>query len=190
MSSKTPKTKTPKTPKTTPPPSPLESEEQEALAQALDQAGLLWSSTANGGRRDKRTAASLKRQGLKPGVPDLLIFSSTPQAPRGAAVELKRAPPNKGRLSPDQVVWLEELAREGWAALTCYGAADAVAQLREAGYNIPTPPPVEAKAQARARERAQARTRATSQDTPRPRSPRDDTPPPSRHAAKALPRKR
>lgn len=184
MSSKTP-SKTPKT-KT---PSPLESEEQEALAAALDQAGLLWSSTANGGRRDKRTAASLKRQGLKPGVPDVIIFTAAPGAPRGAAVELKRAAPNKGRLSPDQVVWLEELAREGWAALTCYGAADAVAQLRRKGYNIPTPPPVEAKAQARARERAQARTRATSQDTPR-RSPRDDTPPPSRHAAKALPRKR
>lgn len=27
----------------------------------------------NGGRRDKREAASLKRQGVKPGVPDLFV---------------------------------------------------------------------------------------------------------------------
>jgi len=99
----TPKTPTPKTP-TPKTPAPLESAEQEALAAALDQAGLLWTSTANGGRRDKRTAAGLKRQGLKPGVPDVLIFTAAPGAPRGAAVELKRQAPNKGRLSPEQAL--------------------------------------------------------------------------------------
>jgi len=52
-----------------------EAEIQKELALILDDANLLWTATANGGKRDKRTAASLKAQGLKPGVPDILIFT-------------------------------------------------------------------------------------------------------------------
>ena len=159
-------------PKTPPPPSPLESAEQEALAHQLDKAGLLWSATANGGRRDKRTAAGLKRQGVKAGLPDVLIFSATPQAPRGAAVELKRQAPNKGRLSPAQVIWLDELTREGIAALVAYGAHHALDQLKELGYEVESIAPLTT-----ARERPQD----TATPQPPQRSPRDDTPPPSRH---------
>lgn len=165
-------------PAKTPPPAPLESAEQEALAQALDKAGLLWSATANGGRRDKRTAAGLKRQGVKAGLPDVLIFTATAQAPRGAAVELKRQAPNKGRLSPAQVVWLDELSRERIAAFVAYGAHHALDQLKELGYEVESIAPLTTE-----RERPQDTPNATPQ--PPQRSPRDDSPPPSRHSRTA-----
>ena len=44
---------------------PSEADIQKELAKILDQAHLLWTATANGGKRDKRTAAALKAQGIQ-----------------------------------------------------------------------------------------------------------------------------
>ena len=46
----------------------------------------LWFHVPNGGKRDKRTAALLKKFGLRPGVADMLIFKF---AARPLAVEVK-----------------------------------------------------------------------------------------------------
>jgi len=152
---------------TTPrPAAPTEAAEQIRLAGALDAAGLVWSATANGGPRSSRAGAALKKSGVKAGLPDVLIFTPAPGAPQGCAVELKRAKPNKGRLSPDQVIWLSELNRVGFVALCAYGSDEALEALKGLGYDIPTPPPL------------------TSQDT---RSRLNDTPPASRHSLKTVP---
>ncbi len=46
-----------------------EAQIQKRLAQYLDGLNLFWTATANGGKRDKKTACSLKAQGVKRGVP-------------------------------------------------------------------------------------------------------------------------
>ncbi len=119
---------------------PSEADIQKEIAKALDEAGLLWTATANGGKRDKRTAASLKAQGLKPGVPDVLIFTPPPSGIGcGMAIELKRDAgqgKQRGRLSPHQRIWLEELRTLGWRAEVAYGLDHALEILRAAGYKI------------------------------------------------------
>ena len=72
----------------------------------------------NGGKRDKVTAARLKAQGVKRGVPDICLA-----APRGSwhglYIEMKRT--KGGRLEPEQSEWMEKLMRRGYAVACCQG---------------------------------------------------------------------
>lgn len=72
----------------------------------------------NGGKRDVRTGVRLKAEGVKAGVPDILL-----PVPRGGKhglyIELKRR--KGGRVSPEQAAWMDALAREGYACAVCHG---------------------------------------------------------------------
>lgn len=71
----------------------------------------------NGGKRDAKTAAILKRCGVKAGVPDLVL----PVARcgyHGLYIELKVG---KNRTSKNQDRWLENLNAQGYKAVVCYG---------------------------------------------------------------------
>lgn len=76
----------------------------------------------NGGKRDARTAAILKRSGVKKGVPDLCL-----PVPRngyhGLWIELKVGA-NKPTF--DQKRWLNELNRQGYLAKVCVGYSEAI----------------------------------------------------------------
>lgn len=153
-----------------------EQEEQERLAAALDASGLLWTATANGGRRSMSTGLALKRSGVKPGVPDILIFTPSPLAPQGAAIELKRVYPTRGAASPQQVAYIERLNAAGINAAVAWGAEGARDQLIAWGYNIaplsPLPP-----------LSLEAPDLDTPTTTKRPaKTPKRPAPPPSRHA--------
>jgi hypothetical protein len=112
-------------------PAPTEEMEQRKLAQYLDARGLLWCAVPNGGHRNPIVGARLKAQGVKPGVPDILIF--TP--PRGmfgivgVAIELKRANGVPSDLTPEQKQWLRDLEAVSWCAGAMYGADDAIRKL-------------------------------------------------------------
>ena len=71
----------------------------------------------NGGKRDRITAAKLKAEGVKPGVPDIML-----PVPRGKYhglwIELKV---DGGKPSKEQTEWLEYLNSVGYCALLCYG---------------------------------------------------------------------
>ena len=117
-----------------------EQDHQIELAKHLDAAHLVWTATANGGKRDKRTASTLKKTGVKPGIPDILIFTPPPNGHGiGFAIELKR-PANgtmrKGRASTHQKTWLENLRGLKWRAEIAYGYEHALDLLRNAGYEI------------------------------------------------------
>lgn len=77
----------------------------------------------NGGRRDAAEAANLKRQGVKPGVPDL-FFPVARGGYNGLFIELKRT--EGGRLSEYQKHWLHLLEKQGYCAVVCHGAREAV----------------------------------------------------------------
>ena len=87
----------------------------------------------NGGHRNKVAAKRLKDEGVRSGVPDLML-----PVPRGGYhglfIELKvgtNAP------STSQGAWAEVLMGQGYLVLTCYGAqaaTDAIQRYLEGGY--------------------------------------------------------
>lgn len=153
-----------------------EQEEQERLAAALDASGLLWTATANGGRRSMSTGLALKRSGVKPGVPDILIFTPSPLAPQGAAIELKRVYPTPGTASPQQVAFIERLNAAGLNAAVAWGAEGARDQLIAWGYQIAPLPPLPPLSL----EAPDLDTPTTTKRTAK--TPKRPAPPPSRHA--------
>lgn len=82
----------------------------------------------NGGKRDAREAYNLKRQGVKPGVPDLCIPVPNSKY-HGLYIEMKRA--NGGTLTKHQVEWLERLKYNGYCAYCCHGADNAIALIEQ-----------------------------------------------------------
>lgn len=90
--------------------------------------------TANGGLRNVITAANLKRQGVRAGVPDILCFAKgradgwrdrderDPITRHGLAIEMK-VKPNRTTLQQDE--WLDMLAANGWRVAVCYSADEA-----------------------------------------------------------------
>lgn len=104
--------------------------EQVALARWLDaRLPGLWCHVPNE-RSSARQAGRLAVEGVKAGVPDVLIFRRTPEGGAGVAVELK-APSRKAAknptagTSPEQRAWLATLAQEGWKTAVCYSAEEA-----------------------------------------------------------------
>jgi VRR-NUC domain len=69
----------------------------------------------NGGHRTKTTAALLKALGVKPGVFDL--FLPVPRhGMHGLYIEMKS---KKGRMSPEQMEFGQEMANAGYAVYIC-----------------------------------------------------------------------
>lgn len=80
----------------------------------------------NGGRRDARTGAMMKRQGVKAGVPDLHL----PVARGGyhsLYIELKTT---KGKTRESQDEWIKALNEQGNLAVVCHGAEEAIATIK------------------------------------------------------------
>jgi hypothetical protein len=77
----------------------------------------------NGGYRNPQEAASLRRQGVKSGIPDLCLAYPS-KSSHGLYIELKR-PIIKGENKPvvtvEQRMWIEKLNKVGYKAVICYG---------------------------------------------------------------------
>ena len=76
----------------------------------------------NGGKRDIRTAAMLKAEGVKPGVPDIFLPVSR-GGKHGLYIELKRR--KGGTVSKAQEAWIRALTHQGYVCTVCYGAEEA-----------------------------------------------------------------
>ena len=80
----------------------------------------------NGGKRDAREAARLKKQGVKPGVPDICL--PVPRdAYHGLWIELKADRSRKA--TKVQKEWISNLNAVGYKAMICFGwdmARDAI----------------------------------------------------------------
>jgi hypothetical protein len=84
----------------------------------------------NGSARHPAVGAKLKAEGVKRGVPDICL-----PVPRrtgvdgfyaGAFLELKT---QRGRLSPEQLAWLDRLHKQGYFCAVCYGVEQATETL-------------------------------------------------------------
>ncbi|MFK0090860.1 VRR-NUC domain-containing protein [Pseudomonas sp. NPDC090755] len=83
----------------------------------------------NGGHRHKQVAIKLKEQGVKAGVPDLVL----PMARGGhfgLYIEFKAKPPFDAAVSPSQDAYLQALLDQGYLAIVCRGSIDALEAIR------------------------------------------------------------
>jgi hypothetical protein len=107
--------------------------EQAALIKELELrlpavAALIYH-VPNGGHRHKLVAIKLKGQGVKAGVPDLVL----PMARGGyfgLYLEFKATAPNDAAVSASQHAWIRRLNDQGYLAIVCRGHFDAMEQLR------------------------------------------------------------
>lgn len=79
----------------------------------------------NGGSRHVAEAARLKAAGVKAGCPDLYLDVAR-GGYHGLRIELKA---QGGRISPLQDWWIERLREEGYMAMVCWGADEAIATI-------------------------------------------------------------
>lgn len=100
-----------------------EYDEQCAVIDYCDLKGIPCAHIPNEGRRTAREGARQKRQGLRPGFPDIVI----PVA-RGIYhslyIELKA---DNGKPTREQLDWIQRLRAEGMCAYVCVGAGNAIA---------------------------------------------------------------
>jgi len=124
---------------------PSELSEQIRLVARLERAGIVFFHVPNGGRRSRVEAITLKKSGVRRGVPDLVIPVPPAQlhcsrcmrpAVVGAVVELKRADGKPSDVRVEQRHWLELFEANGWLAIVAFGADDAAEQLRRGGYAL------------------------------------------------------
>lgn len=108
-------------------PSKSESSEQTVLVARVRNfhPDLVFMSIPNGGKRDPRVAAQMKREGVLPGAPDL--FLAEPRlGSHGLFIEMKKI---GGRTSDNQDVVIDRLRAKGYQVLVCEGADEAYSAL-------------------------------------------------------------
>jgi hypothetical protein len=99
---------------------PSEHQEQAALVKWLDMfhPNVPYFAIPNGGWRHPATAALLKAEGAKPGVPDLMIPLAI-DGINGLFIEMKRL--KGGKVSPAQKAFHNLLRENGYAVEVCAG---------------------------------------------------------------------
>lgn len=86
-----------------------ETSEQMCLVRELRRAGVLFTAVPNGGLRVGRNGqgggGSLKAQGVRDGVPDILIFDRPPSAPPGVDYRVQWAHDGQMAVRSSRTVW-------------------------------------------------------------------------------------
>lgn len=113
---------------------PTEDQEQAALIQWCEANRRRYAgidrifAVPNGGYRDRRNAATLKRTGTKAGVPDLCI--PVPKGRyHGLWIEMKRR--KKYAVSDEQKDWQAYLNGAGYLAVIAHGCDEAIHYIEE-----------------------------------------------------------
>jgi hypothetical protein len=82
----------------------------------------------NGGKRDARTAGSLKQEGVRAGVPDL-FFAHPSKSAYGLFIEMKKT--SGGTVSKEQKLMMSCLEDEGYVCKVARGCKEAVEILKD-----------------------------------------------------------
>jgi hypothetical protein len=91
-----------------------ESQKQKLIVRWMEMNRIVFFHVPNGGTRNALEGANLKRQGVKAGVPDIVI--PIPRKPyHGLFLELKRD--EKSLVSENQKKWIEKLIENGYLAV-------------------------------------------------------------------------
>ncbi|MNN12345.1 VRR-NUC domain protein [compost metagenome] len=110
-----------------------EGQEQAALMRELElrypAVFELMYHVPNGGHRVKAVAGKLKAQGVKAGIPDLVLTMARGGF-FGLYIEFKATPPNDAAISPSQNERIRKLNEQGYLAVVCRGHFDTIEQIR------------------------------------------------------------
>jgi len=99
-----------------------ENEIQKAYTQYVKLKTEMYLHIGNEGARSTITGRNLKLAGLAPGFPDCLILEAK-SGFYGLAIELKA---EKGILSIEQLIWLNNLNNHNYLAVVCYSLQSAI----------------------------------------------------------------
>lgn len=99
------------------------------LAAIPNGAALTQRRSSSGGRFSLQ-AAKLKAEGLRPGVPDLMLMIPA-KGYHGLFIELKRCRKGLSRVRPEQLIWQERLQEQGYRSEICYGAQEAIDLIKD-----------------------------------------------------------
>lgn len=123
---------------------PDESDEQTVFVSMARSAGCTLHSIPNGGFRDMETATKMKREGMSPGAPDLVVITGNPVDPMNGvpivAIEFKKANGTLGDFAPLQLKWMEQYhTATGGRSDACgaFGYDAGLAMLEMRGYAVP-----------------------------------------------------
>ena len=105
---------------------PTEHQEQVIVCQWLDIRHRRYFAIPNAGKRKPWQAQWLKSEGMKAGVPDLVIIGNPM-----IALEMKRE--RGGKLSDEQIEWHSVLRNVGWTVIVARGATEAIRMLTGLG---------------------------------------------------------
>lgn len=116
-----------------------ESKEQKKVAEWLDWKSVDWFHVPNERNTNKVRGSLLKLDGVKKGVPDIVIIQSPPEHQKyshmdGAVIELKREDANESDITKHQKKWLDKFHRNNYMTAVCFGADEAIDQLKLWGY--------------------------------------------------------
>lgn len=103
-----------------------EAQEQSIVVQYCDIKRFPIFAIPNGGSRNKIEAANLKRQGVKAGVPDLMLPVAK-QGYHGLFIEMKVG---YNKPTDNQRKWAEKLTKNGYLVKTCWSADEAINVIR------------------------------------------------------------
>lgn len=107
---------------------PTERKEGLVLVGYADARNLPLVHTPNEGRRTLWQGAALKAQGLRAGYPDYTLYIAK-NGYHGLMIELKR---KKGGVTSDkQKYWIDLLNRNGYLAIICRGADEAIKAIED-----------------------------------------------------------
>jgi VRR-NUC domain len=106
------------------------------LARHPDSRSGMAFTISNGARTGWTTSKKLKAEGVRPGVPDIMIAAPSggqngTKLFNGLFIELKRprSKKNKPVVSPEQQRWINALREHGYQAEVCYGLEEAQAAI-------------------------------------------------------------
>lgn len=109
-----------------------EHQEQKAVIELCEwyskkdpRYGLLFA-IPNGGHRHIAVASKLKAEGVRKGVPDLMLPVANPPY-HGLFIEMK-VKPNKA--SKEQLEWISKLTEQGYKASVCYSWTEAIETIK------------------------------------------------------------
>lgn len=113
-------------------PLPTEHQEQAAVIQwfqlAYPEIKTRLFAVPNGANKSRASAARFAVEGLRAGVPDLMLPIAR-HGFHGLFIEMKRL--KGGRLSREQSDWLDFLGEQGYMAVVCCGSVAAIETLKE-----------------------------------------------------------
>lgn len=107
---------------------PTEHQEQSLVIKYCELRKIPIFHIPNGSYKSKTARMKSKKEGLKAGIPDLMI----PVANRnhhGLFIEMKRVKSSK--VSVHQEQWIELLNKQGYKAVICYGNNEAIKEIEE-----------------------------------------------------------